>query len=325
MADPAEPSSEASYGASAPTIVASLGGWGDTMLAVLRGVVPEAETVVALDDAPPAGAEIVVTFGRSRKELGRLVTPATRWVHLLSTGVDGIELEAFGDRTITCSRGASAEAISEFVLATMLAFVKHLPELWIDEPPERWNTATLEPLAGKTVGLVGVGAIGAEVARRARAFDMRVLGYRRRDVPTPHPDIELVRSLPELLGESDHVVIAAPATEETYHLLDAEALAAIKPGAHLVNIARGTLIDQDALIAALDDGRIARATLDVVDPEPLPAGHPLYSHPLVRLSPHVSWATPTTMRRTIEIFGENVHRYRAGEDLVGVVDPQAGY
>jgi phosphoglycerate dehydrogenase-like enzyme len=308
------------------TIVASLGGWGEAMLPRLREVVPDTEVVVTPGDVVGTrGAEIVVTFGRDRDELARLLTAGTQWVHLLSTGVDDCALDVVGEQVVTCSRGASAEAISEFVLATMLAYVKRLPEVWLDEPPARWNMASLEPLAGKTLGLVGVGAIGSEVARRAHAFDMRVLGYRRTAAPAPHPGIELVSSLPELLSQSDHVVVAAPATPDTYRMIDADALAVIKPGAHFVNIARGSLVDQDALIAALDDGRVARASLDVVDPEPLPAGHPLYTHPSVRLSAHISWATPTTTRRMIEIFGENVYRYRAGEPLWGVVDLSAGY
>ena len=135
----------------------------------------------------------------------------------------------------------------------------------------------------------------------------------------------MLTSLPDLLGRSDHVAIAAPATPQTRHIIDAEALASIKPGAHLVNIARGSLVDQDALLAALDDGRVACASLDTVDPEPLPDGHPLYSHPKVRVSPHISWSAPGTLERTLEIFVENVQRYRAGRPLTGIVDVEAGY
>jgi phosphoglycerate dehydrogenase-like enzyme len=135
----------------------------------------------------------------------------------------------------------------------------------------------------------------------------------------------MVTSLPELLGQADHVVVAAPATPATFHLLDADAFAAMKPNAHLVNIARGALVDQDALLAALDAGQLAAASLDVVDPEPLPAGHPLYEHPKVRVSAHISWSTPHGLARTLELFVENVRRYRSGESLEGVVDIAAGY
>src|SRR5205807_9252313 len=127
------------------------------------------------------------------------------------------------------------------------------------------------------------------------------------------------------LRESDHLVLAAPATPRTRHLIDAEALALVKPGVHLVNIARGALVDQDALRVALDDGRVAMATLDTVDPEPLPEGHWLYSHPKVRLSAHVSWSSPHATTRMFESFAENLRRYAAGEPLEGVIDVDEGY
>jgi len=128
-----------------------------------------------------------------------------------------------------------------------------------------------------------------------------------------------------LLGRSDHVVVAAPATEATRHLLDAAALAACKPGVHLVNVARGSLVDQEALRQALDAGRVARASLDTVDPEPLPPGHWLYRHPSVRLSAHISWSSPSTLPVTVDLFADNLRRFRQGDELHGVVDPVAGY
>ncbi len=206
----------------------------------------------------------------------------------------------------------------------MLAFEKHLPDVWLDAPPEQWNVAGLGGLEVRTLGVVGLGAIGSAVATRALAFDMKVVGVRRRERP-PIDGVELLADLPSLLATSDHVVIAAPATAATARLIDEAALAAVKPGVHIVNVARGSLIDQDALIRALDDGRVARASLDVVDPEPLPDGHPLYSHPKVRLTPHISWSAPASVRRTFSLFVENVARFRAGEPLVGHVDREEGY
>ena len=135
----------------------------------------------------------------------------------------------------------------------------------------------------------------------------------------------MVTNFTDLLPDVDHLVLAAPGTARTRHLVDAAALAAVKPGVHLVNIARGSLVDQDALRVALDDGRVAMATLDTVDPEPLPEGHWLYSHPKVRLSAHVSWASPAGMARTLEIFVDNLRRYAAGEPVLHVVDADEGY
>jgi len=170
-----------------------------------------------------------------------------------------------------------------------------------------------------------MGAIATAVARRALAFDMEVLAHRRTEAPAPVEGIELVDHLTSLLARSDHVVVAAPATSQTRHLLDEDAFGAIRPGAHLINIARGELIDQEALRTALDGGRVSMATLDTVEPEPLPAGHWLYDHPRVRLSPHISWSAPSTMPRTVELFTDNIGRFRRGEALHGVVDPIARY
>src|SRR5262249_28516543 len=153
------------------------------------------------------------------------------------------------------------------------------------------NQADLGTLEGKTLGIVGLGAIGTAVARLAEPFGMRIVGLRRTAAPAPRPSIEVMTSLTALLNGADHVVISAPATPATRHLIDADALASMKPGTHLVNVARGSLVDQDALVAALDAGRLGRATLDVVEPEPLPPGHPLYTHERVRLTPHVSWSS----------------------------------
>ena len=133
----------------------------------------------------------------------------------------------------------------------------------------------------------------AMIAPELPLGDTRVVAFRRRSAADELSEIELCDTLEELLAQSDHVVIAAPATPETYHLIDADSLASIKPGAHIVNIARGSLVDQDALIAALDDGRVACASLDTVDPEPLPEGHPLYAHPSVRRARTCRGARPT--------------------------------
>jgi phosphoglycerate dehydrogenase-like enzyme len=257
--------------------------------------------------------------------LDRALEMGVRWVHVLATGVDSIPLEQMRECVVTCSRGASAVPIAEFVLATMLAFEKQLPQSWLDEPPEQWNIATLGGLKGRTLGLVGLGAIGLEVARRALAFDMNVVAVRRQQVSSPLDGVTVLDSLPALLETSDHVVVAAPATAHTRHIMSGPEFASMKPTAHFVNVSRGSLVDQDALIAALDAGQLAMASLDTVEPEPLPAGHPLFAHPRVRLSAHISWSSPDSMLRTLELFIENLRRYRAGEPLEGIVDIAAGY
>ena len=300
------------------------GDFGPAMVAGIAAVLP-GEPVALAGTPEAAGADVLATLADSAAALAPMLTDDVRWVHVLGAGVDGFPLEVAGDRLVTCSRGASAPAIAEFVLASMLAFEKHLPEVWLTAPPEQWNVADLGGLEGRTLGVIGLGSIGSAVATRALAFDMTVVGLRRRDRPSPVAGVALVPHLDALMAVADHVVIAAPATAATTRLIDDATLAGIKPGAHLVNVARGTLVDQGALLRALDDGRVARASLDVVDPEPLPDGHPLYAHPRVRLTPHISWSAPRTVRRTFSIFVENVSRYRAGDPLVGTVDREEGY
>jgi len=255
------------------------------------------------------------------------LVPRVRWVHSFSTGVDSLPEAAFKAEVLTCSRGAGAVPISEFVLAAMLAFEKNMPDVWIHEVPENWNfgVGPLGGLYGRSVGIIGFGGIGEAVARRALAFGMEVSAFRRTSTPSSVEGVRMVSSLDELLRSSDHVVVAAPYTPRTHHLLDASAFGQMRDGVHLVNIARGGLVDQDALRAALDDGKVAMASLDTVDPEPLPEGHWLFSHPKVRLSPHISWSSPEGGRRIFELFLENLDRYLQGKPLEGVVDKDERY
>jgi len=291
--------------------------------------VPGVEVVdLPFEAAPPSDLQGEVLFAAwvGSPVYDHLDDLGVEWMHLPATGVDAWPRALLEGRTVTCARGASGIPIAEFVLACMLAFEKRLPETWLDEPTEQWNVARLGEVKGKTVGIVGLGGIGIEVAKRALVFDMRVRALRRRPAAgSPLAGVELAGDLGDLLESADHVVIAAPATAATQHLIDAAALDRMKPGAHLVNVARGTLVDQDALRAALDDGRVAMASLDTVDPEPLPAGHWMYGHPKVRLSAHVSWSSPRAFDRIIDSFLVNLRHFVAGEPLEGVIDVDEGY
>jgi phosphoglycerate dehydrogenase-like enzyme len=300
--------------------------FGGGIAAGIRDAVPEVEVVEVPTDGevdPSIEGEVLLAMHRSAT-LPELASRGVRWVHNFGTGVDGFPQDVYAGRTVTCSRGAGAVPISEFVLATMLAFEKDVPDVWLHEPPKHWSWAQLGGLHGRTLGLVGLGGIGSAIASRALAFGMRAVAARRSPAPSPLAGVEVV-DLSQLLAAADHLVVAAPATANTRHLLDAGAFAAVKPGVHVVNIARGSLIDQDALRVALDDDRVARASLDVCDPEPLPAGHWLYAHPKVRLSAHISWSSPDLYNRILELFIANLRRYLAGEPLDGVVDPVEGY
>lgn len=284
-------------------------------------VVPIPEQGALPDDAY---GEVLVTYTWGAPNIADAVARGVRWIHTFGTGVDRFPFDVAAGRTLTCARGASAVPIAEWVLAMLLAFEKRLPDTWI-RSAERWRRSELGGLADRTLGLLGLGGIGSEVARRALPFGMRVVAMRRSDAPSPVPGVETTRDLDALLAQADHLVLALPATSETRHLIGARTLALVKHGVHLVNVARGALVDQDALRVALDDGRVARASLDTCDPEPLPAGHWLYEHPRVFLSPHVSWSMPGAREVFIDMLLENVRRFRAGEPLYGVVDVRSGY
>lgn len=301
----------------------------DALARRVAGALPD-HTVLAIPSSGPlptgARGEVLLTLPWAGPNLGEVLARGVRWVHVLGTGVDAFPFHELGDQLLTCSRGGSAVPIAEWVLAVMLAFEKRLPDAWISAPPaDGWSRTHLGGLYGKTLGLIGIGGIGTAVAERARAFGMIVRAHRRSGRPAPLAGVELASSLLDLVASADHLVLAAPATPTTRHLLDRTVFAALKPNAHIVNIARGSLIDGDALRAALDAGRVAMASLDAVDPEPLPAGHWMYSHPRVRLSPHVSWNMPGAAELLLDAFIANVRRYAAGEPLTGAVDPAQGY
>jgi len=269
--------------------------------------------------------EVLLAFTWGSPNLAQLVEHGVDWIHTIGTGIDGFPLDAIGDRQLSCARGASAIPMSEWTLAAMLNFEKQLPQRWAKEPPPQWNFAKLGGLHGRTLGLLGLGAVAEAIATRALAFGMHVRAIRRTPNPSPIAAVEIAATLDDLLATADHLVVAMASTSETRHIIGRDALAKVKPGVHLVNIARGALVDQDALREALDDGRVARASLDVADPEPLPAGHWLFEHPQVFLTPHVSWSMPGSLEWILATFEDNLRRYLDGKPLTGVVDRVAGY
>ena len=311
-------------------IIAQLGA-GSAEAVRIQDSFPDVELVEFAGGEPPAGLKADAFFGGYLgwdAILAWLDAAEVRWVQLSGTGVDNVARAVFDhDRIVTCARGASAVPISEWVMAAILAWAKRFPETFLSEPPKYWNfpIPTLDRVEGSTVALVGLGGIGAAIASRALAFGMGVRALRRTDASSPVEGVEVVRSLDELLPGAAHIVLAAPATARTRHLIDADAFAKMTPGVHLVNIARGALVDQDALRSALDDGSVAMATLDTVEPEPTPRGHWLYSHPKVRMTAHISWYTPQLQAAAVDILIENIGRYLGDQPLLHVVDPDEGY
>ncbi len=246
-----------------------------------------------------------------------------RWIQLFSTGIDQYpEWLTESTLPVTNLRGAVAGSITEYVLAALFRQHKQLAERQI-QTPDAWRPDNIPQLAGTTLGIVGYGAIGQQLTRAALALGLRVVVLRRHAVPIP--DVELASDIHALIRQVDHLVLAAPATSETRHLMNAEVFRAARPGLHLINIARGTLIDQDALLNALNDGHLGHATLDVTEPEPLPTGHPLYTHPRVTLTPHTSSTSVDVYPRVLGQIVENLQRWLTHQPLLNQIDARQGY
>lgn len=301
------------------------------MLAPVRAARPGLEIVeIPMRGPIPDGPgfqhfDALLTLPTGTPNLADVLVRGVRWVHAYGTGVNGFPFELLQGVPFTCSRGASATAISEWVIAVLLEAEKRLLEHWLSAPPPVWHRADLGTLAGRQLALVGFGGIAQAIARRALPFEMRVRALRRSRAPSELAGVEMASDLPSLLRDADHVVIAAPETKATHHLFDDAAFACLKPGAHLVNIARGGLVDQEALRRALESGQVGRATLDCVEPEPLSEGHWMYTHPRVRVSAHISWSGSDSNAVILERFLENLDRFERGVPLAYLVDPGEGY
>ena len=236
-----------------------------------------------------------------------------QWVHLVSSGIDFYPQWLFNGPPVTTSRGSAADNLAEFALAAIFAAAKHLPDIWVKDA--QWQFTALRPLKGTTLGLLGFGAIGTSLAQKALALGLKVVALRQSTTPFGLDGVEAANDIHDLFARADHLVVAAPLTEATRHIINRNVLASAKPGLHLINIARGGLLDQQALLHALDNGQIGLASLDVTEPEPLPDGHPLYSHPRVRLSPHTSAISTNSKEEIADTFLANLERYVAGLEL----------
>jgi phosphoglycerate dehydrogenase-like enzyme len=256
--------------------------------------------------------------------------PHLRWVHVTSAGVDGLplaELRAAGV-VLTNARGQHADSAADHAFALLLALSRKVAEAVRHQAERRWVHLAPEVLAGRRLGILGFGSIGQAVARRAHAFGMEVWASRRH--PEPHPLVARMfgpsrAELLELLGGVDDVVAVLPSTPATRGQLDREALGVLRPGARLVNIGRGDLLDEAALDEALRAGRLAGAGLDCLPREPLPPDSPLWSAPNLVITPHIAGAHPDYAERGMAIFADNLRRFCRGEPLRNVVDLEAGY
>lgn len=277
----------------------------------------------------PAAVNVILTFRRrfSPEFLAKAVN--LEWVHCTAAGVELLLTPEFKAHRclLTNARGVYNLPMVEHVLLLMLAFARRLPELMAAQREARWlPQVRAEELRGKTVLVAGLGGVGLAVARKCRSLGMRVIGTRRSGQPVPGMSTVLTpEGLGQLLPEADYVLVAAPATAETRRLIGEAELKLMQPSAVLINVARGSLVDQAALAAALKEGRLRGAGLDVFETEPLPADSPLWSLGNVIISPHCSASSPENKRRNIELFVKNLRRWRKGEPLLNSVDKGRGY
>ncbi|WP_068084645.1 NAD(P)-dependent oxidoreductase [Novosphingobium rosa] len=247
-----------------------------------------------------------------------------RWVFSASAGIDFYPEWLLDAPLVSCGRGTASEEIADYVIAAIYRQAKDLDAARVRSASE-WRQIPLGQVAGSTVGLVGLGAIGQAVARRAVALGARVVAARRSGGGEAIAGVEVLASVDAVVERADHIVIAVPATTQTLQLFNARLLARARPGAHLVNVARGSVVDQEALLGALDTSRLGFATLDVTDPEPLPEGHRLYTHPRVRITPHISSNYTHARARLLEKLVDNIDRFARGQKPHDLVDVERGY
>lgn len=263
----------------------------------------------------------------------RADAPNLRWLQLTSAGVDRAARSGLvgpdSNIMVTSASGLHATPIGEYVLTQMLMFCKGMHQSLRAQERREWQRFMGRELFGKTVGVVGMGHIGGEVARLSKAFGCRVLATRRsttvRTAGEGVDELLPASDLPYLLSESDFVVLCVPLTNETRHLVGEAELQAMKSTAVLINIARGTVVDEPALVRALKEGWIAGAGLDVFEQEPLPPESELWALENVILTPHISGGTEIYNQRATGIFAENLRRYLAGEPLMNLADAERGY
>ena len=303
-----------------------------------------------------AGAQI--HFVRNAEELASALASATvlcsydvparwrelalelRWLQFPGAGIDSLQptgvLDAGSNLIITTAAGIHASTISEYVFGSMLMFNWNWPQMVRLQDQHSWARSASwyrlgrRELVDTTLGIVGLGNIGRAIAKLGKAFGMRVLGMRHSKVEDGKgdPDVDglfVPEQLHELLGACDYVVLSLPLTRETERLIGEAELRAMRPTAYLVNIARGRVVDEQALIRALNEGWIAGAGLDVTEEEPLPANSPLYGMHNVILTPHISGHSAQYEARLAALFADNLRRYRAGEPLRNRYDPSRGY
>lgn len=255
-----------------------------------------------------------------------LENPTVKWIAVGGSGVDHLGLWNPEAVVVTNSAGVAADMMAEYALGAMLSFSLNFKAFARAQAERRWTSGEVAPISGTVVAIVGLGKTGVAFARRAEAMGMTVLGVRARPKATRHVhEVGGVDALPGFLARADYVLVCAPLTESTRGLLGAHAFSAMKPTAVLVDISRGGVVDEGALLASLREGRLGGAALDVFATEPLPTEHPFWGFDNVIVTPHCSSVYRGWEAASVRLFADNLSRYRRGEPLLNVVDPTRGY
>lgn len=312
------------------TIVSQFGEALDSAIAALPCV---GSVVVAPAEAPwhaAQQADVLLVHPLSVWRKARNMPPpegwpgCLRWVLSGSTGVDAYPRWLLDAPLFSCGRGLAVDTIADYVIAAVFLHSKNLQTVTVNAP-EQWGPMPLGHVVGSTFGLIGYGAIGKGIARRALALGANVIAFRRQLDAGADYGVTLLDTPGDVVAAADHIIIALPATPATSRLIDEAVLSRARPHAHLINISRGSVIDQAALLKALDESRISFATLDVTDPEPLPAAHPFWTHPGVRLTPHLSSFHPLIFEDLLQFTLSNLERFARGEPPEHLVNPVQGY
>jgi phosphoglycerate dehydrogenase-like enzyme len=281
-----------------------------------------------------ADATILVNWSASREFLRRifLAAPQLKWVHSRHAGLDGTLFPELIESPIPVTNGSGvfSPSLGEFALLAMLYFAKDVPRLRRQQAAGQWKAFDMHPIERKTVGIVGYGDIGREVGLRAKAMGMRVLALKRHAPEAgadkgPVDAYFVTSQLNEMIAQCEYVVVAAPLTAETHHMVGGEAFAVMKPDAVIINVGRGPVIDEAAMIKVLSEGRIKGAGLDVFEQEPLPAESPLYKMENVLLSPHCADHHSEWLDDAVRFFVAQYERFTKGEPLRNVVNKTLGY
>ncbi|MEI4488518.1 D-2-hydroxyacid dehydrogenase [Frigidibacter sp. MR17.14] len=255
-----------------------------------------------------------------------MAAPALRWISVGGSGTDHLAPWDPSRLTVTNAAGVSAGMMAEYVIGMMLSFSLDLAGHARRQAARDWAPAKVAPVAGRRMLILGLGATGIAVAVRAKAMGMTVAGLRARPVPTPPLDeVHGIDALTAELARADVLVCCLPLTDATRGMIDAAALAALPRGAILIDLSRGGVVDEPALLQALNDGHLAGAARDVFTTEPLPPEHPLWQAPNLRITPHCSAVWDGWEEAAIAMFARNLRRWRANEPLANVVDPARGY